>query len=67
MDLFAPWHLLMLLLIVLVIFGPRKLGDLGSVLGKTIKDFKSALNGVEHTNSIDGKVLEEKKVVVPPE
>jgi len=44
MDLFAPSHLLLLLLIILVIFGPSKLGDVGSALGKGIRDFKRAIN-----------------------
>jgi len=44
MDLFAPSHLLVLLLIVLIIFGPSKLGDVGGALGKAIKDFKKAMN-----------------------
>jgi len=44
MDLFAPWHLLIILLIILVIFGPSKLGDIGGALGKGIKDFKRAMN-----------------------
>ncbi len=44
MDLFAPTHLLVLLVIVLLIFGPSKLGDVGGALGKAIKDFKRAMN-----------------------
>lgn len=44
MDIFAPSHLLVLLIIVLVIFGPSKLGDVGGALGKAIKDFKKAMN-----------------------
>jgi len=44
MDLLAPWHLLIILLIILVIFGPSKLGDIGGALGKGIKDFKRAMN-----------------------
>jgi sec-independent protein translocase protein TatA len=44
MDLFAPSHLLVLLVIILVIFGPSKLGDVGGALGKAIKDFKKAMN-----------------------
>jgi len=47
MDLFAPWHLLIILLIILVIFGPSKLGDIGGALGKGIKDFKRAMNEPE--------------------
>ena len=44
MDLFAPSHLLILLVIVLIIFGPSKLGDVGGALGKAIRDFKRAMN-----------------------
>ncbi len=47
MDLFAPTHLLVLLVIVLLIFGPSKLGDVGGALGKAIKDFKRAMNEPE--------------------
>ncbi len=47
MDLFAPSHLLILLLIILIIFGPSKLGDVGGALGKAIRDFKRAMNEPE--------------------
>ncbi|MBV8356929.1 MAG: twin-arginine translocase TatA/TatE family subunit [Deltaproteobacteria bacterium] len=44
MDLFAPSHLLLLLLVILVIFGPSKLGEVGGALGKGVRDFKRAIN-----------------------
>jgi sec-independent protein translocase protein TatA len=44
MDLFAPTHLFVLLLVVLIIFGPSRLGDVGGALGKGIRDFKRAVN-----------------------
>ena len=44
MDLFAPSHLLILLVIILIIFGPSKLGDVGGALGRAIRDFKGAMN-----------------------
>ena len=44
MDLLAPTHLLLLLLVILIIFGPSKLGDVGGALGKGIRDFKRAIN-----------------------
>ena len=47
MDIFAPSHLLVLLVIILIIFGPSKLGDVGGALGKAIKDFKKAMNDPE--------------------
>ena len=44
MDIFAPWHLLLILLIVLVIFGPKKLGDVGEVFGRAVRDFKNMVS-----------------------
>jgi sec-independent protein translocase protein TatA len=49
MDLFAPTHLFILLLVILVIFGPSRLGDIGGALGKGIRDFKRAINEPEST------------------
>jgi sec-independent protein translocase protein TatA len=49
MDLFAPTHLFLLLMVVLIIFGPSKLGDVGGALGKGIRDFKRAINEPEST------------------
>jgi len=43
-GLFAPMHLLVILVIVLLIFGPRKLGELGKALGEGIRNFKSSVN-----------------------
>lgn len=40
----GPMQLLVILLIVLLIFGPAKLPELGKALGKTIRGFKSAMN-----------------------
>jgi sec-independent protein translocase protein TatA len=44
MDLFAPTHLILLLMVILIIFGPSKLGDVGGALGEGIRDFKRAIN-----------------------
>ena len=43
-GLFQPMHLIVILVIVLIIFGPGKLPQLGEGLGKSIKSFKKALN-----------------------
>jgi sec-independent protein translocase protein TatA len=50
-------HLLVILFIVLIFFGPGKLGGLGSSLGKAIKGFKKAMNEPEEkpTNSVETK------------
>ena len=42
-GLFQPTHLIVIMLIVLVIFGPGKLPELGSTIGKAIMGFKKAM------------------------
>lgn len=44
-GLFQPTHLIFILLIVLIIFWPGKLPDLGRGLGKGIREFKQAMRG----------------------
>jgi sec-independent protein translocase protein TatA len=39
-----PWHLVLILIIALVIFGPRKLGDIGGSIGRGIREFKTSVN-----------------------
>jgi sec-independent protein translocase protein TatA len=38
---------LLILGIILLIFGPRRLPELGNTLGKAIKNFKDSINAVE--------------------
>jgi sec-independent protein translocase protein TatA len=42
-DLFAPAHLLLILGIALLVFGPSRLPELGRGLGEAIRDFKHGL------------------------
>ena len=42
MGIFEPWHLLLILAIVLIVFGPGKLPEVGKAMGKTIKEFRQA-------------------------
>jgi sec-independent protein translocase protein TatA len=44
-GLLSPTHLIFILLIVLIIFGPGKLPELGKGLGKGIREFKDAIRG----------------------
>ncbi|OLZ11926.1 twin-arginine translocase TatA/TatE family subunit [Sulfobacillus thermosulfidooxidans] len=52
-NLLDPAHLIILLVVVLLIFGPRRLPELGSSLGKTLKMFKDAQKGLEDTSTRD--------------
>ncbi|MCY0877361.1 MAG: twin-arginine translocase TatA/TatE family subunit [Firmicutes bacterium] len=46
LDLFSPVHIIILLIIALLVFGPKRLPEIGSGLGKSIREFKQAMNGV---------------------
>jgi sec-independent protein translocase protein TatA len=44
MDLFAPRHLLIVLVVVLLVFGTKKLRNIGSDLGGAVRGFKRAMS-----------------------
>ncbi len=44
-GLVQPMHLLLILIITLLVFGPGKLPEIGKGLGEAIRDFRRALNG----------------------
>jgi sec-independent protein translocase protein TatA len=52
----SVWHLIILLVIVLVVFGPGRLPSLGRGLGEAIRGFKQGLDG-----SGDGPEAEQAK------
>jgi sec-independent protein translocase protein TatA len=45
----GPWELILLLVIVLIIFGPGKLPDIGNAIGKGIREFRKASNEIEES------------------
>jgi sec-independent protein translocase protein TatA len=45
----GPMELILLLVIVLIIFGPGKLPDIGSAVGKGIREFRRASNELEES------------------
>jgi sec-independent protein translocase protein TatA len=60
-GLFQPMHLLVIIGIALLVFGPKKLPELGKGLGDGIRGFKSAMSGEDkHADGI--KAEEVKKV-----
>lgn len=45
MGALEPWHLVVILVIALIVFGPGKVADIGGTLGKGVKDFREAVEG----------------------
>jgi sec-independent protein translocase protein TatA len=51
-DILQPTHLLFVLVVALLVLGPKRLPEVGRTLGNGIRDFRSAING-ESTESRD--------------
>jgi sec-independent protein translocase protein TatA len=51
----GPWELIVILIIALLVFGPKRLPDMGRSLGKAIREFRNAGKEIQNdiTESID--------------
>lgn len=59
----SPWELLIVFLAILLLFGARRLPEIGSSLGKGIREFKDSIREVEgdvrHEITGDGNKTQE--------
>ena len=70
MGSFSIWHWLIVLAIVLVVFGTKKLRNVGTDVGGAVKSFKDAMKEGEQSKvegsgtgqTIEGEVKEKSKV-----
>lgn len=52
-GLFAPSHIAILVLVALLVFGPKRLPEIGRSLGRGIREFKETVTGLDHPASDD--------------
>lgn len=54
------WHWLIVLVIVMMVFGTKKLRNMGSDLGGAVKGFKEGMKGDDDAKQLtaDGKTIE---------
>jgi sec-independent protein translocase protein TatA len=52
----GPWELAILLVVVLLIFGPKRLPEMGKSLGKGMREFKDSITGKDDDKKDDEKV-----------
>jgi sec-independent protein translocase protein TatA len=62
-GLLQPMHLLVILCIALLVFGPGKLKDLGKGLGEGIRGFKEAIKDEPGKEAATGASDKDKKLV----
>ncbi len=51
----GPGELILVLVIVLILFGPGKLPDIGNAIGRGVREFRKASNSLEDTIRGDDK------------
>lgn len=62
----GPWELILLLVIVLIIFGPGKLPDIGNAVGKGIREFRRASSDLEESVRGESKKRDERPATDEP-
>lgn len=63
MGTFSIWHWLVVLLIVVLVFGTKKLRNLGSDLGGAVKGFKEGINSANEPEASSAHKQAEARVV----
>ena len=46
-DILQPTHIILILLVALVVLGPKRLPEVGRSLGRGLRDFKAGISGVQ--------------------
>jgi sec-independent protein translocase protein TatA len=71
-----PWHLLILVLVVLVLFGGKRLPDAARGLGRSLRIFKSEVKQMKdedtppparRTEPLEGRVVQDERATTPGE
>jgi sec-independent protein translocase protein TatA len=64
-ELFTPTHLILVLVVALLLFGPRKLPELGKGLGEGLRGFKDAIKGVDPKSEASTHAASDAHTVTP--
>jgi sec-independent protein translocase protein TatA len=65
MELFQPWHLIIVAGIAVLLFGGRKLPELGKGLGEGLRGFKEGMKGMTDEVKNAAKPADEAHTVTP--
>jgi TatA/E family protein of Tat protein translocase len=49
----GPWEIALLVVIVLIVFGPKRLPEMGRSLGRGMREFKNSITGEEEHRPLD--------------
>jgi len=63
---FGMWEMIFIFLVVLLLFGAKKLPEIGSSLGKGIREFKSSVREIEHELKAPDRQIHQSSPPPPP-
>jgi len=63
----GPGELLVILVIVLIVFGPKRLPDLGRSLGSGMREFKDSVSGKDKHEPAEGSVKPGESATTTPD
>lgn len=66
MGALSPWHWAILILVVVLLFGSKRLPDAARSLGKSMRIFKSEVKELQAENKVDIPVTPAQPPVQPP-
>jgi sec-independent protein translocase protein TatA len=66
MDLLQPWHIIVLGIVAFLLFGAKRLPELGKGLGEGLKGFKEGIKGVSDPTPAPPPVAQQQYVAPPP-
>ncbi len=63
-----PWHLIVILAVALIIFGPQRLPEIGRAIGSSIREFRDAASTTqeEMRKGLEGKPAAAPEVKTEP-
>jgi sec-independent protein translocase protein TatA len=64
-DLLQPWHIILLVVLAVLLFGGKKLPELGKGLGEGLRGFKEGMKGINDEIKADAKPAETVRVATP--
>ena len=62
---FGIWEILLLVLVILLIFGPKRLPEMGRSLGRGMREFKDSITGKDKDDEAEQAALTQAQAAPP--